>query len=97
VRTEEVVHRVLEEKNIVHTVKRRNANFIGYILRRNCLLKHINKENIERSVEVTLRQGRRRKQLLGDLKETKGYCKLKEDTLVTLCAKLALEEAVDLS
>ena len=27
------------------------------------------------------RRGRRRKQLLDDLKETRGYCKLKEKTL----------------
>ena len=37
------------------------------------LLKEIQKE------EVKGRRGRRRKQLLGDLKETRGYCKLKEE------------------
>jgi hypothetical protein len=37
----EVLHRVKEERNIVHTIKRRKANWIGYILRRNCLLKHV--------------------------------------------------------
>jgi hypothetical protein len=41
VRNEEVLHRVKEERNIVHTVKRRKANWIGHILRRNCLLKHV--------------------------------------------------------
>jgi hypothetical protein len=39
VRNEEVLHRVKEEKNIVHTINRRKANLIGHILRRNCLLK----------------------------------------------------------
>jgi hypothetical protein len=29
VRNEEVLHRVKEERNIVHTIKRRNANWIG--------------------------------------------------------------------
>jgi hypothetical protein len=41
VRNEEVLHRVKEERNIVHTIKRRKANWIGHILRRNCLLKHV--------------------------------------------------------
>jgi hypothetical protein len=41
VRNEEVSHRVKEGRNIVHTIKRRKANWIGHILRRNCLLKHV--------------------------------------------------------
>ena len=40
VRNEEVLHRVKEERNALRTVKRRKANLIGHILRRNCLLKH---------------------------------------------------------
>jgi hypothetical protein len=32
-------------------------------------------------VEIMVRRGRRRKQLLEDLKEEKGYCKLKEEAL----------------
>jgi hypothetical protein len=36
----EVLHRVKEERNILHTIKRRKANWIGHILRTNCLLKH---------------------------------------------------------
>jgi hypothetical protein len=39
VRNEEVLHRVKEERNILHTIKRRKANWIGHSLRRNCLLK----------------------------------------------------------
>jgi hypothetical protein len=38
VRNEEVLHRVKEERNIVHTIKRRKANWIDHILPRNCLL-----------------------------------------------------------
>ena len=34
--------------------------------------------NKEGGVEVTGRRGRRRKQLLGDLTERRGHCKLKE-------------------
>ena len=39
--------RVKVGRNILHTVKRRKANWIGHILRRNCLLKHIIKGKIE--------------------------------------------------
>jgi hypothetical protein len=47
VRNEEVLHRVKEERNIVHTIKRRKANWIGHILRRNCLLKHVIEGKLE--------------------------------------------------
>jgi hypothetical protein len=70
-------YRVKEERNIVHTIKRRKANWIGHILRRNCLLKHV----IEGKLEMTERRGRRRKQLLDDLKEKGRYWKLKEEAL----------------
>ena len=69
VRNNEVLHRVKEERNIIHIVKRRNANWIGHILRRNCLLKHVIEGKIVGTIEVTGRQGRRRKQLLSGLKE----------------------------
>jgi hypothetical protein len=45
VRNEEVLHRVKEERNILHTVKRRKDNWIGHILRTNCLLEHVIKRN----------------------------------------------------
>jgi hypothetical protein len=41
VRNEEALHRVKEERNIIHTVKRRKADWIGCILCRKCILKHI--------------------------------------------------------
>jgi hypothetical protein len=34
-------HRVNEERNNLHAVKIRKAKWIGHILRRNCLLKHV--------------------------------------------------------
>ena len=46
---------------------------MGHILCRNCLLKHA----IEGRIDVTGRRGRRRKQLLDDLQEMRGYWKLK--------------------
>ena len=78
---EAVLHRVKEERNIVHKTKRRKADWTGHILRRNCLLKHINVGKIEGGIEVTVKRGRTRKQLLDDLKETRGYCELKEEAL----------------
>jgi hypothetical protein len=41
VKNEEVLPRVKEERNILHAIKRRKANWIGHILRRKCLLKHV--------------------------------------------------------
>jgi replicative superfamily II helicase len=80
VRNEEVLHRVKEERNIVHTIKRK-ANWIGHILRRNCLLKHVIEGKLEGRIEMTGRRGRRRKQLVDDLKEKRRYWKLKEEAL----------------
>ena len=77
VKNEEVLHRVKEERNILHTVKRRKANWIGHILCRNCLLKYTIEGKIERSIEVTGRRGRRRKQILDDLKGKRGHFKFK--------------------
>jgi hypothetical protein len=75
------LHRVKEERNIVHTIKRRKANWIGHILRRNCLLKHVIEGKLEGRIEMTGRRGMRLKQLLDDLKETRRYWKLKEEAL----------------
>jgi hypothetical protein len=81
VRNEEVLHRVKEERNVLHTIKRRKANWIGHIWRRNCLLKQVIEGKLEVRIEVTGRRGRRRRQLLDDLKEKRRYCKLKEEAL----------------
>jgi hypothetical protein len=75
VRNEELLHRVKEERNILQIIKRRKANWIGHILRRNCLLKHVIEGKIEGRIEVTGRRRRRRRrrmQLLKDLKEKRG-------------------------
>jgi hypothetical protein len=46
-------------------------------LRRNCLVTHVIEGRTEGRIEMTGRW-RRRKQLLDDLKQTRGYRKLKE-------------------
>jgi hypothetical protein len=80
VRNEEVLHTVKKERNILPTIKRRKANWIGHILRRNCLLKHVVEGMIKGKTEVMGRRGRTRKQQLDDLKETR-ILKLKEEAL----------------
>ena len=72
---------VNKERNIIHTMKRMKANWIGHISRWNCLLKHVIEEEIEGRMEVTGRRGKRHKQLLDDLKGTRVYWKLKEEAV----------------
>jgi hypothetical protein len=50
-------------------------------LRRNCHLKHVIERRTEGRIEVTGRGERRRKQLLDDLKETKGYWKFEGEAV----------------
>jgi hypothetical protein len=40
-RNEEVLYRIKEERNILPIIKRRKVDWIGHILRRDFLLKHI--------------------------------------------------------
>jgi hypothetical protein len=70
-----------EERNNLHTINRRKDNWIGYILCRNCLLKHDIEEKIQGRIEVTGRRGKRHKPLLDELKQKQGYRKLKEEAL----------------
>jgi len=52
-----------------NTIKRRKANWIGHILCRNRLLKPVIEGKVEGRMEVTKIRGRRRKQLLEDLRK----------------------------
>jgi len=81
VRNEEVLLRVKEQRNILHEIRKRKADWIGYILRRNCLLQRVIEGKIRRGIEVTGRQGRRRTKLLDDLKDRRRYSYLKEKPL----------------
>ena len=81
VRNEEVLLRVNEQRNILQEIRKRKANWIGHILRRNCLLQQIIEGKVKGQIEVTKRRGRRRKKLVDDLKDRKGYCQLKEEAL----------------
>jgi hypothetical protein len=60
----EVLHRVKKERNVLHTITLREVNWIGHILRRNCLLRHITEGRMEARIEVTGRGEGRCEQLL---------------------------------
>jgi hypothetical protein len=55
--------------------------WIGHILRRNCLLKQVIEGKIKGEMEMARGQGGRRKKLLDDLKDRRGYSHLKEEVL----------------
>jgi len=82
VRNEEVLLRVKDQRNILHEINKRKANWIGHILHRNCLLQWVIEGKIRGRIEVTGRRGRRHRKLLDDLKERRGYSHLKEEALV---------------
>jgi hypothetical protein len=48
-KNEVVLHRVIKERNIRHTINRRKVKGLGNILHRNCLLKHVIEEKIGRT------------------------------------------------
>ena len=81
VRNEEVLLRVNEQRDILREIRKRKANWIGHILRRNCLLKQVIEGKIKGEMEVRRRRGKRRKKLLDDLKDRRGYSRLKEEAL----------------
>ena len=90
---EEVLLRVNEQRNILHEIRKRKADCIGHILRRNCLLKQVIEGKIKGEMEVA----RRSKKLLDDLKDRRGYSHLKEEALDRTMWRHLLEEALDLS
>jgi len=53
VRNEEVLLRVNEQRNVLHEIIKRKANWIGHNLRRNCLLKQVIEGKIKEQIEVT--------------------------------------------
>jgi len=80
VRNEEVLLRDNEQRDFLHEIRKRKANWIGHIFCRNCLLKRVIEGKIKREMEVTRRRGRRRNDL-DDLKDRRGYSHLKEEAL----------------
>jgi hypothetical protein len=77
----QVMLTVKEQRNILHEIRNRKANWIGHILHRNCILQRVTAGKIQGGIEVTGRQGRKLRKLLDDLKERRGYSHLKEEAL----------------
>ena len=54
---------------------------IGHTLRKDCLLGHLIDGKIQERIYVAGRRGRRRKKLMDDLAEKRGYSELREEAL----------------
>src|SRR5215510_15740019 len=67
VRTEDVLFTVKEQRNTLHEISKRKANWIGHILHSNCLLRQVIEGKIKGGIEVKGIRGRIRRKLLDDL------------------------------
>ena len=74
-RRAEVIERIGEKRTLLDNLLRRNASRIGHIPRRNCLLH----DAIEGQMTEVKAVGRRRTQLLDDLRNRRRYRWLKEE------------------
>ena len=54
-RNEEVLLTFNEQRNFLHEIRKRKANWFGHILRRNCLLHKVIEGKILGQIEVTRR------------------------------------------
>ena len=77
VTNEDVLRRVGEERIIIKTILQRKANWIGHILRRDCLLHDVIEGKLQGSNAG--RPGRRKIQILDDLRNKRRYWELKEE------------------
>ena len=68
-----LLHRAKEERNTQNGIKKKEADWIGRILCRNCLLQYVIKGEVEDKVEGKIRGRRRCKQLLYDLSEKRSF------------------------
>jgi hypothetical protein len=80
-REKEVLLTVKKQRNILHEISKREANWICHISLRNCLLRQVIKRKIKGGIEVTGRRGRRSRKVLDHLKEGRGYSHPKEKAL----------------
>ena len=67
-----------EDRKYLHIINRGKAYWIGLWLEQST--KTVTERKIVGRIEVNVRGRRRQKLLLDDLKEKRGYCKLKEET-----------------
>jgi hypothetical protein len=74
----------------VDYLQEKRANTIVYSLLKICLLIHVIEGKIEGWIEVMERRGRRGKQLLNDLDETRRCCNLKRWHCIVLSGKFVV-------
>src|SRR6187551_1651936 len=60
VTNEEVLKRIGEKRQVIRDIKKRKGNWLGHVMRRDCLLR----DAIEGAVEGKRKRGRRRYQLM---------------------------------
>jgi hypothetical protein len=60
VRSEEVLLRVKEQRNILNEISKRKPNWIGHILRRNCLLQQVIEGKMKGGIERGDRKTRKK-------------------------------------
>ena len=72
---EQVLGRVGEKRTLLNNILRTKANWIGHILKINCLLH----DAIEGQMTKVKRVERRKTLLLDDLRNRRRYCELKEE------------------
>jgi len=89
VKNEEELHRIEEERNIPQAIRvRRTVTGLDTYWVETVFRKYVIERKTEGRIEVRGRRGKRRRQLLDDLKKKIGDCKLKNETLdLTLCRK----------
>ena len=76
VTNEQVLEHIGDKRTLLNNILHRNANWIGHILRRNCLFH----DAIEgQMTEVKELRRRRRTQLLADLRNRRRNCELKKE------------------
>jgi hypothetical protein len=52
-RNDKILLRVRDQRNILHEISKRKANWIGHILHRNCLLRQVIEGKMKGRIEVT--------------------------------------------
>jgi hypothetical protein len=72
VRNEEVLLRVNEQRNILHEIRKRKANWIGHNLRRNCLLQRVIEGKIQWGDRSDRKTRKKTYEAMDELKERRG-------------------------
>ena len=75
VRNEEVLRRVGQKRTLLKAIRKRKINWLGHILRRDCLQRRV----MEGKIEGKKGRGRGRMGMLSDIRKGRTYQEMKED------------------